>query len=102
MKKRVLKWMMISCFGILAVVGMTIYIGLLMSLPALDGKIQLDGLTTSVEVTRDQLRYRLITEKRIRRCPSSRFSSRSRTLFQMDLARRFTAGELSALIGKPG
>jgi penicillin amidase len=70
------------------------------SLPTLNGELRLDGLSAPVMVTRDALGIPTIrgtTRQDVARATG--FVHAQDRFFQMDLARRRAAGELSALVG---
>ena len=70
------------------------------SLPQLDGRHELPGLTAAVRITRDALG--IPTVHAFNRADAARatgFLHAQDRFFQMDLARRRAAGELSALVG---
>src|ERR1043166_1276354 len=70
------------------------------SLPQLDGSLRLAGLTAPVAVTRDALGMPTIRGKsRADVARATGFLHAQDRYFQMDLARRRAAGELSALVG---
>ena len=100
MKKRVLKWVVLSCIGLFTTLAIAIYSGLLMSLPALDGERRLSDLSAAVEITRDQHGIASIRgENELDVAQALGFIHAQERFFQMDLARRLSAGELSALFG---
>lgn len=70
------------------------------SLPQLDGERQVPGLAAPVEITRDQLGIPSIrASSRVDAARATGFLHAQDRFFQMDLARRRAAGELSALVG---
>ena len=70
------------------------------SLPLLAGDIQLQGLSSQVVVTRDALGIPTVRgESREDVARATGFLHAQDRFFQMDLARRRAAGELSALVG---
>jgi penicillin amidase len=73
------------------------------SLPPLDGNLQLQGLSAQVVVTRDALGIPTIRGRsREDVARATGFLHAQDRFFQMDLARRRAAGELSALVGPRG
>ena len=70
------------------------------SLPQLEGEQQLQGLSASVEITRDALGIPTIRgDTRVDVARATGFLHAQDRFFQMDLARRRAAGELAALVG---
>jgi penicillin amidase len=70
------------------------------SLPMLDGRLELKGLSAPVEVSRDELGIPTIRgANRQDVARATGFVHAQDRFFQMDLARRRAAGELSALVG---
>ncbi len=70
------------------------------SLPQLDGRRQLPGLTAAVRITRDALGIPTVYAfNRVDAARATGFLHAQDRFFQMDLARRRAAGELSALVG---
>ena len=70
------------------------------SLPQLDGRRQLQGLNASVRITRDALGIPTVHAfNRVDVARATGFLHAQDRFFQMDLARRRAAGELSALVG---
>jgi penicillin amidase len=70
------------------------------SLPVLDGQQRLAGLTAPVTVTRDELGIPTIRGRsRVDVARATGFVHAQDRFFQMDLSRRRSAGELSALVG---
>ena len=70
------------------------------SLAQLDGRLQLPGLTAAVRITRDALGIPTVHAfNRIDAARATGFLHAQDRFFQMDLARRRAAGELSALVG---
>ncbi|MBI3046790.1 MAG: penicillin acylase family protein [Acidobacteria bacterium] len=70
------------------------------SLPLLDGERRVAGLSAPVEVTRDRLGIPAVrAASRADAARATGFLHAQDRFFQMDLARRRTAGELSALVG---
>jgi penicillin amidase len=70
------------------------------SLPHLDGRRQLPGLVAAVRITRDALGIPTVHAfNRVDAARATGFLHAQDRFFQMDLARRRAAGELSALVG---
>jgi penicillin amidase len=70
------------------------------SLPQLDGERRVAGLTAPVEITRDRLGIPTVhARSRTDAARATGFLHAQDRFFQMDLARRRAAGELSALVG---
>jgi penicillin amidase len=101
--RKVLRWT-----GLLLLVVLTLSLGALTwarvqlgrSLPALDGDLQLAGLSAPVTIGRDTLGIATIAgATRLDVARGLGFVHGQDRFFQMDLARRRAAGELSALIG---
>jgi len=70
------------------------------SLPVLDGRLQLDGLSAPVTVTKDALGIPTVKgATRLDVARATGFLHAQDRFFQMDLARRRAAGELAALVG---
>jgi len=70
------------------------------SLPPLDGERRVPGLTAPVTITRDGLGIPTIRARsRVDAARATGFLHAQDRFFQMDLARRRAAGELSALVG---
>ncbi|MEM1057316.1 MAG: penicillin acylase family protein [Bacteroidota bacterium] len=76
------------------------YIYLRQSLPDLDGEIALGGLERAVEVERDSLGVvHIRAESRTDAARALGYVHAQERMFQMDLLRRASAGELAALLG---
>ena len=96
--------------AVLIVVGILLFIGisggvwaysrLRASLPQLDATRQVAGLSAPVRITRDALGVPMIRGRsRVDVARATGFLHGQERFFQMDLARRRAAGELSALVG---
>ena len=84
---------------LLAALG-TVYGLLRASLPQLDGRVQLSGLGAPVSIRRDALGVPTIeAADRVDLAYATGFMHGQDRFFQMDLARRLAAGELSELFG---
>ena len=84
---------------LLAALG-TVYGLLRASLPQLDGRVQLSGLSAPVSIRRDALGVPTIeAADRVDLAYATGFVHGQDRFFQMDLARRLAAGELSELFG---
>lgn len=88
--------------AVLLLVGVgAIYGALWASLPELDGQIRAAGLAAPVTITRDRLGVPTISaSSRTDLAYATGFVHAQDRFFQMDLSRRFAAGELSELVGK--
>ena len=90
----------ISC-ALLAVAVLALWLTLRASLPALDGELSLPGLSAPVQIGRDDLGVVTIHAANRRDAAlATGFVHAEERFFQMDLLRRFAAGELSALVGE--
>ena len=84
---------------VLAALG-TVYGLLRASLPQLDGRVHLAGLSAPVSIARDALGVPSIEARdRVDLAYATGFVHGQDRFFQMDLARRLAAGELSELFG---
>ncbi len=101
--KRLLRWLLWLAGGVLvlALLAVATVIGLLRaSLPALDGEQRVAGLQAPVTIERDDLGVPTLTaSNRLDLVFSLGFVHGQDRFFQMDLSRRFAAGELAALLG---
>jgi penicillin amidase len=101
--RRLLRWTLwavatLLVIAVAGVAGLRVQLG--RSLPQLDGERRLPGLTAPVSVARDELGVPAITgASREDVARALGFVHAQDRFFQMDLARRRAAGELSALIG---
>lgn len=89
--------------SLLAVIGLLGYgySRVVASLPQLSGEASLDGLTAPVEVTFDAQGVPTITAATLADAIAAQgFLDAQERFFQMDLARRYPAGELAELFGK--
>jgi penicillin amidase len=89
-----------GCFA-LAVLAVVVWRAVAASLPLVDGTRPLPGLTANVTVERDAVGVPTIagrTREDVARATG--FVHAQERYFQMDLARRFAAGELSELVGE--
>ena len=87
----------------LAILGVVVWRALTASLPSLDGTRILPGLAEVVTVERDALGVPTISGRsRLDVARATGFLHAQDRYFQMDLARRFAAGELSELVGAVG
>ncbi|MCP4203641.1 MAG: penicillin acylase family protein, partial [bacterium] len=99
-----MKWALRS-FAILLVIAAALvgfaWVQLRGSLPILDGEVVLSGLAAPVTVERDIQGVATIRgEHRIDVARALGFAHGQDRFFQMDLARRFAAGELAELLGE--
>jgi len=84
---------------VLAVLG-GVYAVLRASLPQLDGQLRTPGLAAAVRITRDALGVPTIeAADRLDLAYATGFAHGQDRFFQMDIARRFAAGELAELFG---
>ncbi len=98
----------LKCF--VAVVALSLLVGVLLgwwfygqltgSLPQLAGEIVVDGITAPATINRDALGIpRIVASNRLDLAFATGFAHGQDRFFQMDLLRRNSAGELSALVG---
>lgn len=103
-RRRWTKWVSRIVLGLLAIVligGLVAWQGLRGSLARLDGEVALPGLSSPVTISRDALGVVTIeaaSEADVVRALG--FVHAQERYFEMDLARRSAAGELSALVGE--
>ncbi len=101
--RRTLKYILLSIPALSLLVVILIWAGLRLSLPQLDGDLQVAGLTEPVSIHRDTLGVVTIeTPDRFAAAYATGFAHAQDRFFQMDLARRFAAGELAELFGSRG
>ena len=87
--------------AVIVAVGARVMVG--RSLPAVDGRVAVAGLSAPVTVTRDALGIPTFTApSRLHLARAVGFVHAQERFFQMDLQRRQPAGELSALVGAAG
>lgn len=97
---KLLKWILITLLLISIVVFSAAYFTLRSSLPALDGNISSSTITENASLKRDQLGTAVIEAKsEYDAAYILGYAQGQDRLFQMDLLRRQSAGELSALVG---
>jgi len=97
--KRGLIWLA-AALALLVAVGVAVILLLRESLAVLDGRAQLPGLTSAVEIERDANGVpTVIGTSRTDLARALGFLHAQERYFQMDLLRRAAAGELSALLG---
>jgi penicillin amidase len=85
----------------LAILAVVVWRAASASLPSLDGTRRLPGLSTSVTIERDALGIPSISGRgRDDLARATGFVHAQERYFQMDLARRFAAGELAAILGR--
>ena len=100
--KRALKIGALSLLTLLAVIAMTLWLGLRASLPELDGRARLSGLQAPATLSRDAGGVPTISAtSRVDLARALGYAHAQDRFFQMDLLRRAAAGELSELLG-PG
>ncbi len=98
--RRALKYILIAIPVILVLALVLVWAGLRMSLPQLDGELTVDGLSEQVSIQRDGLGVVTIeTPDRYAAAYATGFAHAQDRFFQMDLSRRFAAGELAELFG---
>jgi len=102
-RKRFFRWLLriVGAVVILTLAAIAIVIGLLRaSLPDLDGEVRVAGLQSPVTIERDDLGVpTIIASNRLDLVYGLGFVHGQDRFFQMDLSRRFAAGELAALLG---
>lgn len=97
---RTLQGLVVRVALLLLVLGFTGYLLLRASLPEMDGTRTVAGLTGEVRIERDSLAIPTIqAENRADLFYGLGYVHAQERFFQMDLSRRFAAGELSALLG---
>ena len=97
--RRVLRWGG-AMLGLLVVLALLAYGFLRGGAPRLDGEVALQGLSAPVQVTRDALGVPSISAaNRMDAMRALGYLHAQDRFFQMDLARRVAAGELSDLVG---
>jgi penicillin amidase len=80
--------------------AMTLWALLRASLPQLDGRIELPGLSAPLSLARDSLGTAVLQgENRLDLARGLGFVHAQERFFEMDLSRRSAAGELAALFG---
>jgi penicillin amidase len=102
-RQRWRRWALLAGGGLLAVLAgsaIWLYLQLYGSLPRLDGRAVLPGLSAPVAVERDALGIPTIHgDNRLDVARAAGFVHAQERFFQMDLLRRAAAGELAALFG---
>jgi penicillin amidase len=101
-----LSWVLVGllCAAILGVGGFALWFphAAVAALPQLDGKLRIAGLKSPVTVTRDATGTPHIRAANLKDLFFAQaYITAQDRLFQMDLARRYAAGELSEVIGSP-
>ncbi|NJR72024.1 MAG: hypothetical protein HC782_02635 [Gammaproteobacteria bacterium] len=101
---RWMKWgavVVASIVALLIVVAISVYFLVRQSLPALDGNASVVGLTSSTTINRDALgTVNISAANAIDAARALGYVHAQERFFEMDLARRSAAGELSELLGK--
>ncbi len=94
--------MVIAAIALLVVVAVImLYLAVRASLPQLNGEQSIPGLSAKVSVTRDaQGTASIVASTQLDATRALGFVHAQERFFEMDLARRSAAGELSALLGK--
>ena len=103
MKKilRVILWIVIGIIGLVVLTIGAAYFTMRASLPKLDGDIAAAGFKSPVSVTRDnQGTVNIASKDALDAMRALGFIHAQERFFEMDLARRSAAGELSALLGE--
>jgi penicillin G amidase len=99
-----MKWLSVALASVAALViiaAIVVYLLVRASLPALDGNAAISGLSNTATITRDTLGTVNINAANIVDATRALgFVHAQERFFEMDLARRSAAGELSALLGK--
>jgi len=86
---------------LLVVIAIALYLAVRASLPTLDGTKFIDSVTAPIKVTRDaQGTVAIEATTKLDAMRALGFIHAQERFFEMDLARRAAAGELSALLGK--
>lgn len=102
MKKilRIVSWFIVAMLALVVATIMAAYLGFRASLPQLDGDAAAAGFKSPVVATRDSQGTVNITAKEpLDAMRALGFIHAQERFFEMDLARRSAAGELSALLG---
>jgi penicillin amidase len=98
---RILRWLVLAVFVILAGVVGYGYFVLHSALPQLDGRLQVSGLSAPVTVTRDRQGVPTIEAASLEDLFFAQgYVTAQDRLWQMDLMRRFGSGELSEILGE--
>lgn len=98
---RILKILVLSITGILLLAVIAIGIWLRSSLPQLDGELHVTGVADVVSIERDDNGVvTIIADQRSDAAYATGFVHAQDRFFQMDIARRYAAGELSELFGE--
>ena len=96
----ILRRTLISLLLLALLLAMTLWALLRASLPQLDGRIELPGLSAPLSVARDSLGTAVLQgENRLDLARGLGFVHAQERFFEMDLSRRSAAGELAALFG---
>ncbi len=94
-------WFVAASVGVVVAIIIGIYFAMRASLPQLDGDIATVGFKSEVNVTRDRQGTVSITARdALDAMRALGFIHAQERFFEMDLARRSAAGELSALLGE--
>lgn len=98
---KIIKWGLLSVVGLLLIVTFAIYMLLKASLPSLDASIKTPHVKSNASLSRDTLGNAIINaQSQLDAVYLLGFAHAQDRLFQMDLLRRQSAGELSQLVGK--
>ncbi|MGD9691792.1 MAG: penicillin acylase family protein [Phycisphaerales bacterium] len=103
-KRRVLRgvllWTILVCTALVLSAFAATYLWLRASLPRQSGELELTGLSAPVTVERDDLAVPRISASSLQDAARAQgFIHAQERFFQMDMARRAAAGELSAIVG---
>lgn len=99
--RRILKTTLITIIAIILLLAIAVWLVLRASLPQLDGELSVTGLQTEAVIQRDSNGVVTIeTPSRRSAAYATGFAHAQDRYFQMDLARRYAAGELAALFGQ--
>lgn len=102
-RRRIFRWLLriTGTLAALTLIAIAVVIGLLRaSLPQLEGEVRTPGVRAAVTIERDDLGVPTITaSNRLDVVVGLGFVHGQDRFFQMDLSRRFAAGELAALLG---
>ncbi|TVR49394.1 MAG: penicillin acylase family protein [Puniceicoccaceae bacterium] len=100
-RPRFLLWLAIASLAVIVVVATSAFSQLRRSLPRLDGEAALPGLAAAASIERDARGVvRISAETELDAVRALGFAHGQDRFFQMDLARRASAGEMSALLGR--
>ena len=99
-RSRVLRWTLGTLVGLVLVLVAVLYFFLRSSLPQLKGEVQTAGIAAPVQITRDAVGAPTLTaQSRTDLAFATGFVHAQDRFFQMDLLRRYPAGEVAELLG---